>query len=390
MKPVSRTSHTFIIPRIFRRTSFLGLLVLLPAVTNAQSFSSAAPQLQVLYEGFRTPEVRSDTVTLRFIGDVMLHRAQLENAARSDGEFDFSTFLEGIKPELESADLAVANMEFPLGGAPYTGYPCFCAPDAYAQYAADCGIDVFLTANNHILDRGQKGLERTLEVYERMRLSRGTQHTGCGAQVLMLPVHGIAVAIVNFTYGTNIGPSERDCVNRMEEETVGDMLRQAKENGADIIIACPHWGREYELTHSPQQERWAEFLAVNGADIIIGSHPHVVQDKSHIVCSDGREVPVYYSTGNAVSNMSAVNTQLEIMVNVRLLRGRDGSVSILEVNHDWLWCSRPGGICDSFMTVKTEGAFSSAETWRSRREYAKMQSAMERIAKHFGKAEAID
>ena len=158
-----------------------------------------------------------DTAVLAFIGDVMLHRAQIENACREDGSFDFSGYFSGIQDDLRKADIAVANMEFTLAGEPYTGYPAFSAPDSYAEYMAGCGIDVFLTANNHILDKGRKGLLRTLSVYREMERKYGIRMTGSAETVeeaarvfpLMMNVNGIKIAFVNFTYGTNIRIPER-------------------------------------------------------------------------------------------------------------------------------------------------------------------------------------
>lgn len=101
-----------------------------------------------------------DTLTIVLIGDVMMHARQLD--------YDCRTFLEPIRSRLEAADIAIANMEFTLAGAPYSGYPAFSAPDAYADYVADCGVDVFLMANNHILDKGRTGLQRTMGKYRAM------------------------------------------------------------------------------------------------------------------------------------------------------------------------------------------------------------------------------
>lgn len=320
------------------RTAFILALCLLaaPLALPAQDFS-------FLFGGYRTLPEKTDSITLRFIGDVMMHRQQLELASDGRGGFDFSSYFSEIRELLEGADLCVANMEFSLGGEPYSGYPCFSAPDAYADYVADCGVDVFLTANNHILDRGLKGLERTLAVYDRMRDERGIQHTGCGGHALMLPVKGCLVAIVNFTYGTNVRPGGGDPVNRMDEESIGAMLREAREAGADLIVACPHWGEEYKLHHSPGQEKWARFLAENGADAIIGHHPHVVQDRDTLVCKDGRRVPVCYSIGNAVSNMSAPNTQLELMVSLKAGGNRRLGWKLTGMETLRLWCRRPDG-----------------------------------------------
>ncbi|MBQ3996548.1 MAG: CapA family protein, partial [Bacteroidales bacterium] len=141
-------------------------------------------------------ERQQDTISLFFIGDVMMHARQLE--------YDFRTFLEPLRSRISGADLAVANMEFTLAGEPYSGYPAFSAPDGYAAYLADLGTDVFLTANNHILDKGRDGLERTIEVYRAMDgiLMTGTsedpEHDEA-SYPLMVSVKGTRIALINFT-----------------------------------------------------------------------------------------------------------------------------------------------------------------------------------------------
>ena len=142
---------------------------------------------------------RNDTLSVLILGDVMMHARQLE--------YDYTEFLEEMRPLIEDADFSIANMEFSLGGRPYSGYPAFSAPDGYASYVRDCGTDVFLMANNHILDRGVKGLERTISVYDSLNVWR------CGVAKdvreqssnypLILRRNGISVALINFTYGTN-------------------------------------------------------------------------------------------------------------------------------------------------------------------------------------------
>ena len=320
------------------------------------------------------PPPPPDTVTIRFIGDVMLHTGQIEAARRraalrnrtdslgttstalaspSPG-FDFTPFLDSIAPDLRAADLAIAGMEFTLGGEPYTGYPQFSAPDCYAEYLADCGIDIFLTANNHIWDRGLAGFRRTMRVCDSLEAAGRIRHTGCRSTLdsdphnpLIVRVKDQTIAIVNFTYGTNLGTSS--LVRRQVRDSVGLQLAAARERGADFVIACPHWGIEYDLHHSPSQESWAQFLADGGADLIVGAHPHVVQDSAILRASDGRLVPVYYSIGNAVSNMSAPNTQDELMVTARISEGK-----LVSVSHDRLRCTRPGQLTDSFATIKVK------------------------------------
>lgn len=323
-----------------------------------------------------------DTVTLRFIGDVMLHTAQIGR--------DYGTFLKGIEDDLRNADVSVGNMEFTLGGAPYTGYPAFSSPDAYAEYARQAGIDIFLTANNHILDRGVSGLERTLDKYTEFEKDAGFAYTGSGRtedsfmkhNPLFFRAKGIRIAIVNCTYGTNVGPVPGYPRVAVLEDACA-LIREASRKGADIIIAMPHWGTEYKTANNRVQRDWARKMAECGADIIIGAHPHVVQNMEllEVFGDDGRQktVPVFYSIGNAVSNMSAPDTQAELMITLRLVRGTDGSVEMLDPGWDWLWCTLPGRLTDNYMTIKIKDYIGTRRQWKNPCDYDKMISTWKRM-----------
>lgn len=338
-----------------------------------------------LPDGIPSPISHKDTLTVRFIGDVMLHSRQMEAARRADGTFDFSSFLSGIGDSLAEADIAVAGMEFTLAGPPYTGYPSFSAPDSYAEYMADCGVDVFLTANNHILDKGARGLERTLLRYDDMEEAAKIRYTGCAApgdtsrNPLILLAKGIRLAIVNCTYGTNSGGEAPGGARVMRMDAAEPMIARARTRGADFVIVCPHWGEEYSLLHSRGQEALAVRMAECGADMVVGAHPHVVQDRAELTASDGRRVPVYYSLGNAVSNMSARDTQLGLMLELRLTRDELGNVSMLGVSHRWTWCSRPGELTQGYRVVFTDNC-PPRDAWRSPAAYRKMSSTLARVS----------
>ena len=333
-----------------------------------------------------------DTVVLKFLGDVMLHQAQIDNARIGDGLFDFSDCFSDMEDDLANADIAVANMEFTLAGKPYTGYPAFSAPDSYAEYMAQCGIDVFLTANNHILDKGERGLSRTLSVYRHLEDKYGIRMTGSAENAdaafsnypLFATVKGMKIAFVNFTYGTNIRPGMLyPGTNYTDREQIVGALRRAEALGADFIIVLPHWGEEYSTTHSESQEDLACLLAENGADLIAGAHPHVVQDVGWIECGseDGacRKIPVIYSLGNAISNMSAPNTQIGLLLTVRLVRNAFGDVECMEPEFDFIWSSLPGRLKESHSAAKVKDLLGHPEKWMMRYEYDKMVSTYYRI-----------
>lgn len=331
------------------------------------------------------PIFKQDTLTIRILGDVMMHSAQIKNAHRGGSEYDFSSYFSLIEDQIKEADIAIANMEFTLAGEPYSGYPCFSAPDTLADYLADCGFDIFLAANNHIFDKGAKGAERTLEIYRRLEAEIGIKFIGLAgnedeltrSNPLIIRSKGIQLALLNATYGTNLGlgarwPETNYLSARSKMESA---LSKAKEADADVTIAFPHWGTEYVLKHSARQEETAIWLAESGADMIIGAHPHVIQDFQMLETSETngyKKVPVAYSLGNAVSNMSARNTQLELMATVRIVMHGNGDVDILPLEFTYLWCSRPGGFCDSYTVVPVEEYIGRKEEWLGPWEYDKM------------------
>ena len=324
-----------------------------------------------------------DTATIFLMGDVMMHADQITNARQPDGSYSFDTYFHNLEDLIRSSDLAVANMEFTLAGKPYTGYPCFSAPDGYEMYVAGCGVDVFLTANNHILDKGRKGLARTLERYSDMEGKGIVKHTGASVSAkddesrfpLMVVVKGVRVAFVNFTYGTNLKAEEGfPKVHVTDRKEIASAIRRAREAGAEFVVALPHWGIEYVLRHSQSQETLATWLVGQGCDAVVGAHPHVVQDYETI-----GTVPVVYSMGNAVSNMSAKNTQIGMAVRLRIVTDWRGERKMAEPEFFFTWCSRPGTLTDSYSVVPVKEFVGKRSLWKDPSDYDNMVSSYERV-----------
>ena len=332
------------------------------------------------------PLFASDTLTILVAGDMMMHTAQLQNARRSDLEYDFSSYFHLIEDEIAQADIAIANMEFTLAGEPHTGYPCFSAPDSYAHYLADCGFDIFLTANNHIFDKGGKGAERTLEIYRNME---GIRFTGLASDEqeraetnpLFVLKKGIRTALINFTYGTNMGSGTHwPKVNYMANKVfLEEAFAKAYDEDADLTIALPHWGDEYILKHNESQEEMAGWMARNGADFIIGSHPHVIQDTQTTGSAN-----VAYSLGNAVSNMSAANTQLGLLAKISVVRLHNGDLKQLPLEFTYIWCSRPGGYNCSYTVIPVKRFIGQRDIWIGTHDYDKMIETYNRVKEKTG------
>ena len=330
------------------------------------------------------PLYRNDTVTVRFLGDIMVHQRQIEDAHQKDGTYDFSSYFKHLEDKIGNADIAVANMEFTLAGEPHTGYPAFSAPDEIADYMAECGVDVFLTANNHIYDKGTAGAERTLKMYRQLRESHGVRFTGIASDIseresnhpLIIRVGDIRLAFVNMTYMTNGGKrSGWPKVSYLDDqEDLREAFEKAKSEQVDLIIALPHWGEEYELIPSESQKTKAASLVDMGAGLIIGAHPHVIQ-----AIEDTGGVQTAYSLGNAVSNMSARNTRLGLMLTARIVRRADGSVKVLPLEAEFLWCSLPWNFAEHYTVLPVKEFLGKKELWINKADYDNMVVTYERV-----------
>jgi poly-gamma-glutamate synthesis protein (capsule biosynthesis protein) len=270
---------------------------------------------------FFKPSVAQDTtrVSLLFLGDVMGHDTQINSAFNTQlGEYDYSGCFKYVSNIFEDADFTIANLEVTLAGPPFKGYPQFSSPDALAIALKDAGVDAMVTANNHCVDRRKQGLERTIDVLDSLEIP----HTGTFKDEaqrtthnpLLLRKNGVKIAILNYTYGTNgIAVSEPNVVNFLDKELIVKDIHSAKALNPDKIIAFVHWGLEYQTSPNGEQKEFNQLFKDNGVDVVIGSHPHVVQpiyfEQDHFVV---------YSLGNFISNQRTAPRDGGVMVRIEL------------------------------------------------------------------------
>lgn len=287
-------------------------------------------------------EPREYHLSILIAGDFMQHGPQITAALQPDSSYNYDECFARVKPVIEDADVAIGNLEVTLGGKPYAGYPQFRAPDEYLQAIVDAGIDIILTANNHCLDSGKHGLERTIMMMD----SVGVPHIGTYVDEFerednypyILEQNGIRVAILNFTYGTNgLAVEEPNIVNMMDTAIIAVDLITAKEVNPDVIIAIPHWGIEYQSLPSKEQRRMADWLIENGVNHVIGGHPHVAQPME--LLNDGKNF-VAYSLGNVISNQSKPNTYGGYMVRLDFVKN-DSLTMLSDCAYIPYWVSRP-------------------------------------------------
>jgi len=239
----------------------------------------------------------------------MTHVQQIEAAKRSGDRYDFAPQFEKIRGQL-SGDLVIGNFETTLGGKKrgYSGYPTFSTPDELADELKKIGFNVLLLANNHIYDKGVAGLKRTIEELD----SRGFSITGAWSVPigdddivpLLIEIKGIRIGIFNYSYGNNFPINEKmraeSHLNVINDSSIKEDINYLKDNKADFIIATFHWGNEYQPQPSKRQRELANMCFQEGVDIIVGTHPHILQP-IEVFELNGKKRMAAYSLGNFVS-----------------------------------------------------------------------------------------
>ena len=288
-----------------------------------------------------------DSLTLIFIGDIMGHDPQIESAYNSESRnYNYDVVFEEVKGLISKANYTIANLEVTLAGAPYKGYPKFSSPDALATACKNSGIDVLVTSNNHSCDRGKNGILRTLNVLD----SLGIKHTGTfrdssewkSNNLLILQDNNIRVGLLNYTYGTNGLPTPSPTVvNRIDTISMLVDIENSKKANIDKLIVMTHWGPEYKSYPSIWQKNIAKFLFRNGVDIVVGSHPHVLQKMEYFEnCGAENGQFIAYSLGNYVSNQRARRKDGGAMLELILTKKLE-KVSITDFGYHLTWVHKP-------------------------------------------------
>lgn len=282
-------------------------------------------------------------ITLAAVGDVMMHDLQVRTARGSDGRYRLEDVFAPVAHHIEDADIAFANLEAPLGGEDmaYSGYPTFNAPRALATALVNGGFDVVQTANNHCMDRREKGLQRTLGALD----AEGLLHMGTRADpedppALWLQAAGIDVAMLAYTFSTNgipLPPGRERVVSMMDRDVMLEEIAAVREAGAELVVVAVHWGIEYR--HEPEKEtvELAHDLIEGGADLVLGGHPHYLQPYEVLTTADGREGFVVYSLGNFLSNMRKRYQDVGIVLLLTLEVGPAGNVALAEARYVPTW-----------------------------------------------------
>ncbi len=276
----------------------------------------------------------------------MGHGSQIQYAYDSSIDFyEYDGVFKEIAPIFRSADYSIVNLEFTFAGRPYDGYPSFSSPDEHAYSCLKNGINVMLTANNHSLDKGKKGLLRTLRVLD----FYGIKHTGTFRDstdrvennLLILKKNDLKVGIINYTYGSNHNINKLNhYLNIIDTTLIKKDIKEALNLKLDNLIVALHWGKEYKTQPDSSQIKLANFIFENGADIIIGSHPHVLQPFKYYSKTDScKEKLIVYSLGNLVSNQRWAKSDGGALFEIDLEK-KNGSTKITNTGYHLVWVQK--------------------------------------------------
>ncbi len=339
-----------------KRLLALALLLLLTGCGSAPSTQADASEPPEASEPVVQPNIVS---TLAVCGDAMSHMPQTRDAYDSQaGAYDYKPMIRFAKPWIEQADYAVVNLETTFAGGPdYSGFPAFNTPDALGDALKDAGFDLVSTANNHCLDRGYDGMVRTLDVLDNLGLAhvgtyRSAEERAAQNGVHVADVGGIKVAFLSYTYGTNgipLSKSHPDTVNILHTDymsdaqvldtaRIADDLAAAEALSPDLIAVIVHWGVEYQTTQNDHQEEIADFLFDHGADVILGSHPHVLQPMETRTLTDRDGTThtgfVCWSLGNFISSQNDEYTDTTVVLNLELTKNPNtGATDVTKVGY---------------------------------------------------------
>ena len=289
-------------------------------------------QLKKETEEVKKEEPKTSKLSLVMVGDALLHSSLYKDGYKN-GKYDFSSQLEYIKPIIQNYDLAFYNQESILGGTELglSDYPTFNSPQEFGDSMIDAGFNLVSLANNHTLDRGEKAVLNSCNYWKNKDvLTAGSYSSKEEAEEIKIKEkNGIKYTLLAYTYGTNgikVKEGKEYLVNLYSDEKAKADIEKVRDK-VDLLMVSMHWGTEYKTEPTETQKKQAEYLSSLGVDIIIGTHPHIIEPITYI-----NDTLVIYSLGNFISAQSTnndYNTMVELMTSVDIIKEeKDGQTTI--------------------------------------------------------------
>ncbi|MGL5978151.1 MAG: CapA family protein [Erysipelotrichaceae bacterium] len=280
-------------------------------------FGCSAPTVQAPNE--EEPEQEDIVVRVEAVGDNLIHSTVYEDALQSDGSYDFTNMYQHVKSMIETADLAFINQETMIGGTSLglSGYPSFNTPEGMVKSLYQTGFDLINLATNHTLDRGQVAINNTLDflsAYPEMVATGAYDSQAAYDTIPTITKNGITFSLLAYTYGTNgIQAPYNYSVRYFDEALIREDVEKAKAI-SDVVLVSAHWGDENSFIPNTMQTKYAQLFADLGVDVVIGTHPHVIQPVEQLTGIEGNTTLVAYSLGNFMGGMLQVNNAINGML----------------------------------------------------------------------------
>lgn len=325
-----------------KRTVIILCLICIGMMSSYWISLSLAHQQTDIIPAANLPEIVPDsepeiieTITLAAAGDCLMHNTQIWSGQQPDGTYNFDAFFREVQPIIAAADYCSTNFEAPMAGAAggYTGYPVFNSPDEIAAAFKSAGFDMVVTANNHILDRGYQGALRTLQVLEQTGLDTVGVYPNqeISQQFLIKDLKGIRVGYLAYTYSTNgisVPADKSYLVNYLNRDKILVDIGKLRPQ-VDVLVLVLHWGVEYSPQPTQEQKDLAREFCESGADVILGSHPHVIQTME-VIPQEDRNCFVIYSMGNFISHQRGLERNSGIILQIEVSKNLTTQQTVLK------------------------------------------------------------
>ena len=309
------------------------ILIFISGLYLLKKESQNEPKQEKKTEEVKKEEPKISKLSLIMVGDALLHGSVYRDAYKN-GVYNFDSQLEYIKPIVQNYDLAFYNQESILGGTELglSDYPAFNSPQEFGDAMVNSGFNLVSLANNHTMDRGEKAVLNSCEYWKSKEnvLAAGSYCSKEDSEAIQIrEKNGIKYTLLAYTYGTNgisVPQGKEYLVNLYSDEKAKSDIEKVRDK-VDLLIVSMHWGTEYQAEPTEEQKREAEYLSSLGVDIIIGTHPHIIEPITYI-----NNTLVIYSLGNFISAQSTnndYNTMVELMTSVDVIKEeKDGQTSI--------------------------------------------------------------
>lgn len=277
-----------------------------------------------------------EIIKISAVGDILCGDEMIQDAyEKSTNSYDFSHMFRKVSGYINNSDIIMGTMETNFTSGEYTSQN---APKEFAKAVRDSGINLVTISHNHSLDYGIKGLKNTKSYLEELGYYTVGDKIKEKNAVLIKKVKNTNIAFLTYTYGVNYQSSktedELNSINIYSEKQVKSDIKYAKENGAEYICVLIHWGDAISNTVSQSQKDMADFLVDQGANIILGAHPSVIQPMEVRKNKDGKNVFIAYSIGTFISTLSDDDSKVELVLNIELRKsGKDGQIYLNKVDY---------------------------------------------------------